>query len=98
MIPSKFNKKVWIKVGGILIINRPVPLDGDAKITSNVVSVLSPKDLKILNKSGVVPLVSQQPSQQQEVYDEEIHSSGEIPPNPNHRNAVQYNVSESESD
>lgn len=98
MIPSKFNKKVWIRVGGILIIDRPVPLDGDAKITSNVISVLSPKDLKILSKSGIVPFGMQQHNQGKTVQAADSDASDDIPPNPNHRNAVQYEITDSESD
>lgn len=98
MIPSKFKRKLWIKVGGILIIDRPVPLDGDAKITSNVISVLSPKDLKNLNRAGIVPFGMRPHDQDETVPAADSHASDDIPPNPNHRHAVQYEITDSESD
>lgn len=97
MIPSKFNKRVWIKVGGILIIDRPVPLDGDAKITSDVISVLSQKDLKNLNRAGIVPMDVTACHPAAPLYSDIGSDAVDLQPNPNHRQAVHYDLSDSDS-
>lgn len=53
IIPSKFNKKVWIRTGGLVIVEETVSEDTTAKVTATVVSVLHDDHIKALRKQGV---------------------------------------------
>lgn len=106
MIPSKFNQRMWIKHGAVLVVEQTVATEA-AKVTSTVVSVLNDKDLKLLSRDGIVPF-PQEAGQQQLVQTGEhavtqsvADDSGEladVPMNTNRRHAVQYDVTDSDSE
>ena len=53
MIPARFNKKLWIRKGGLVIVERPVAESEGAKVSGNVVAVLYPEHLRMFRKQGV---------------------------------------------
>jgi len=54
-LPAKFNKKLWIKRGGYLIVEEG-DSDADDKVTATIVKVLYEQDVKDLKKlPGVWP-------------------------------------------
>lgn len=48
-LPAKFNKKLWIKRGGYLIVEEG-DSDADDKVTATIVKVLYEQDVKELKK------------------------------------------------
>ena len=48
-LPAKFNKKLWIKRGGYLIVEEG-DSDADDKVTATIVKVLYEQDVKDLKK------------------------------------------------
>ncbi|KAL0039758.1 hypothetical protein WJX77_007021 [Trebouxia sp. C0004] len=54
-LPAKFNKKLWIKRGGYIIVEEG-DVDVQDKVTATIVKVLYEQDVKALKKlSGVWP-------------------------------------------
>ncbi|DBA81272.1 hypothetical protein WJX79_004041 [Trebouxia sp. C0005] len=54
-LPAKFNKKLWIKRGGYIIVEEG-DVDVQDKVTATIVKVLFEQDVKALKKlSGVWP-------------------------------------------
>lgn len=53
LIPARFNKKLWIRRGGLLIVEKPIDEAADAKVTGTVVAVLYADHLKQLQKRGI---------------------------------------------
>ena len=52
-LPAKFNKKLWIKRGGYIIVEEG-DVDVQDKVTATIVKVLYEQDVKALKKlSGV---------------------------------------------
>ena len=49
MLPAKFNKKLWIRRGGYLIIDQGKQ-DGDNRVTGSIVAVLYEPDVRALKK------------------------------------------------
>ena len=104
MIPAKFNKKLWIRRGGLVIIDKTVKGETDAKITGTVAAVLYPEHLKHFKKQGVhVPTfseirVSAFPEPAAVDRSDSENSLPDIPANPNKKavTAVEYTDSESE--
>lgn len=111
LIPSKFNKTVWIRKGGLVIIEQTVTEETAAKVTGTVMQVLYDDHIKSLRKQGVkIPdfgRLSQelQPASQGAQPDpdqadpaaSDSDSMDDIPQNMNRRQ-VQHAYSESDSD
>lgn len=103
MIPSKLNQRTWIKSGAVLIVEQTVATE-EAKVTSTVVSVLSDKDLKLLQRDGIKPFPQDEnmelPAQGSETAnnDSGLDELDDIPLNTNRRQAVQYDVTDSDSE
>lgn len=53
LIPSKFNKKLWIRKNGLVIVEETVLEDTPSKVTGTIVHVLYADQLKSLRKQGV---------------------------------------------
>jgi hypothetical protein len=106
MIPSKFNQRMWIKHGAVLVVEQTVATHA-AKVTSTLVSVLSDKDLKLLHRDGIVPFLQEQEKQAHELeedsaggpsVDKDSCELADVPMNMNRRHTVQYVVTDSDSD
>jgi translation initiation factor IF-1 len=113
MIPAKFNKKLWIRKGGLVIVDVPVEDAAGAKVTGNIIAVLYKENLKHFRKVGVrVPDFG---SEEQNADDSAAHdvppsaegdsgsdSDSGLPPlqaNTNHQQGVRtYECSDSESE
>ena len=48
-LPAKFNKKLWIKRGGFVVVEEG-DTDTDDKVTATIVKVLYEQDVKALKK------------------------------------------------
>lgn len=48
-LPAKFNKKLWIKRGGFIVVEEG-DKDTDDKVTATIVKVLYEQDVKALKK------------------------------------------------
>ncbi|KAG2489844.1 hypothetical protein HYH03_011647 [Edaphochlamys debaryana] len=56
MMPAKFNKKLWVKRGGFLLIEASEEAQQDTKVTGTIVGVLYDDQIKQLSKMpGVWP-------------------------------------------
>jgi len=53
LLPSKFNKKLWIRKGGLVVVEETVLEATDAKVTGSIVHVLYPDQIKALRRRGV---------------------------------------------
>ncbi|KAL3143578.1 hypothetical protein ABBQ38_002375 [Trebouxia sp. C0009 RCD-2024] len=54
-LPAKFNKKLWIKRGGFIVVEEG-DIDTEDKVTATIVTVLYEQDVKALKKlDGVWP-------------------------------------------
>lgn len=108
MIPAKFNKKLWIRRGGLVIVEQTVKEATDAKVTANVVAVLYAEHLKQFRKAGVhVPVFSGADAAERPVSagGEASADSGtgsesgdSIPQNTNRRRQVEYEYTESDDE
>ena len=49
LLPAKFNKKLWIRRGGYLVIDQGEQ-DGDNRVTGSIVAVLYELDVRALKK------------------------------------------------
>jgi translation initiation factor IF-1 len=49
LLPAKFNKKLWVKRGGFLIIES-TPVDDDSRVTGSILSVLYDEDIQELKR------------------------------------------------
>lgn len=107
MIPSKFNQRMWIKHGAVLVVEQTVATDA-AKVTSTVVSVLNDKDLKLLSRDGIMPFPQEEGEQQlvgagehattRSVVVDDSDELADVPMNTNRRHAVHYDVTDSDSE
>lgn len=50
LMPAKFNKKLWVKRGGYLLVEDSPAAGDDSKITGTIVSVLYDDHIKQLSK------------------------------------------------
>ena len=108
MIPARFNKKLWIRRGGLVIVEQTVTEATDAKVTANVVAVLYPEHLKHFRKAGVhVPVFAGADAAERPaaVDDEASAGSGtgsdsgdSIPENTNRRKQVEYEYTDSDDE
>ncbi|PNW84714.1 hypothetical protein CHLRE_03g155800v5 [Chlamydomonas reinhardtii] len=56
LMPAKFNKKLWVKRGGFVMVEDSAQAEGDTKVTGTIVSVLYDDQIKQLQKmEGVWP-------------------------------------------
>ncbi|KAG2454993.1 hypothetical protein HYH02_000818 [Chlamydomonas schloesseri] len=56
LMPAKFNKKLWVKRGGFVMVEDSAQAEGDTKVTGTIVSVLYDDQIKQLQKmDGVWP-------------------------------------------
>ena len=53
LIPTKFQKKLWIRKGGLLVVEETVLEETAAKVTGTIVNVLYADQIKVLAKQGV---------------------------------------------
>ena len=109
MIPSKFNKTLWIRKGGLLVVDKPIAdsAAGGAKVTSNVIAVLYDEHVKQLRKQGVhVPRfgataaaadAAAQPPEAS-VGSDSSGSLSPVPANPNRQQRVPHYSDVSDSD
>jgi probable RNA-binding protein EIF1AD len=109
MIPAKFNKKLWIRKGGLVVVEQTVTGATDAKVTGTVFAVLYPEHLKRFRKLGVdvpqfgVPGSGHVEPSAKEGLDDGVRgdsdsSMPEIQLNTNQRSAVAYEFTDSEED
>eukprot|EP00873_Tetraselmis_striata_P000449 jgi/Tetstr1/420713/TSEL_011796.t1 len=111
LLPSRFQKKLWVKNGGYLIIEESAEAEVEGnKITGNIVAVLFPQDVKDLKRGeGVWPPEFNEEHQEGtgkgEARDKEVQGNGlddsseddGLPPlEPNNNRRVVY-YSESDS-
>lgn len=50
LMPAKFNKKLWVKRGGFVMVEDSAQAEGDTKVTGTIVSVLYDDQIKQLQK------------------------------------------------
>ncbi|KXZ47675.1 hypothetical protein GPECTOR_33g557 [Gonium pectorale] len=56
LMPAKFNKKLWVKRGGFLLVENSEAAEGDTKVTGSILSILYDDQIKQLRKMpGVWP-------------------------------------------
>lgn len=56
LMPARFNKKLWVKRGGYLVIEDSPQAEADTKVTGSIVAVLYDEHIKALAKlPGVWP-------------------------------------------
>jgi probable RNA-binding protein EIF1AD len=109
LIPAKFNKKLWIRRGGVLIVEKPVNEAADAKVTGTVIAVLYAEHLKQMQKSGItVPSfggASASPNETEHIKDEEATPNADsddslpaVPMNTNRRQQLAFVYTDSEEE
>ncbi|KAG2440229.1 hypothetical protein HXX76_004341 [Chlamydomonas incerta] len=54
LMPAKFNKKLWVKRGGFVMVEDSAQAEADTKVTGTIVSVLYDDQIKQLQKMGGV--------------------------------------------
>ena len=110
MIPAKFNKKLWIRRGGLVVVEQTVTEATGAKVTANVVAVLYAEHLKQFRKAGVhIPAFRRADAAEQAVAAGDAEAAGSdagsdpgsgsedsIPVNTNHRKQVEYVYTDSD--
>ena len=55
MLPNKFNKKLWIRKGGYVIVEEEERAAADSKVSGLIVSILYDEHIKQLKKRGEWP-------------------------------------------
>lgn len=104
MIPAKFNKKLWIRKGGLVIVDQTVQGGTDAKVTGTIAAVLYPEHLKQFRRQGVkVPTFEEgtETSAPGGGEEEGCNSGGshaDLPANPNQRPLVAFEYTSSDDD
>lgn len=55
MLPQKFNKKLWIRKGGYVIVEEEEKAAADTKVTGLIITILYDEHIKQLKKRGEWP-------------------------------------------
>jgi probable RNA-binding protein EIF1AD len=55
MLPNKFNKKLWIRKGGYVIVEEEEKAAADSKVSGLIISILYDEHIKQLKKRGEWP-------------------------------------------
>jgi hypothetical protein len=50
LMPAKFNKKLWVKRGGFLLVEDSEAAVGETRVTGNILAVLYTEHIKQLMK------------------------------------------------